>query len=171
MCADEIIPQRQLGLGMIQSCAKQWIEAVLHQGHQVLKLQEGVGAAHPPEARRGQLTQEHFFVIALGKALEWLEELASVDSQLKPAIDAFLLCVPNVREIRNMREHDREYVSGKGHQQAVFHRQVDDRVSSNATATVILNGRSLIGGRLDVEKAMAAAKLLQPQIEVVWERH
>ena len=118
------------------------------------------------DAKGWMRAQEHFFVIALGKALDWLKEVEAVDPALKPLIAEFRSKVPDGRDVRNMREHDNAYLRGRGRRQATFHKRVEGYagmnvvISSDATATVIVGEHYLIGGRLNVRETVAAADQL-----------
>jgi len=110
-------------------------------------------------------TEEHFFVIALGKAMDWLSELKSHDPSLQQPIEDFFRRIPTARDVRNMHEHDNEYFRGKGRKQSSFHQNVRGRpnISADATATIILGSDYLIGGRLNVKEAMTAAEEILKQ--------
>ena len=68
-----------------------------------------------------------------------------------------------------MREHDIEYFKGEGFKQDNFEKTIDvneqkDAGRIDATATIVCNEGYLIGGRLNVEQAIAAAQALHPVI-------
>ena len=54
-------------------------------------------------------------------------------------------------ELRNMREHDDDYIRGTGHKQNNFITvSVDHLFSADATSTLIIDDRILLGGKVDV---------------------
>jgi hypothetical protein len=162
-------------LSFIKTNAEQWVSAIVKQGHRLLSAR----AAQPQmefqsthTLRDWIRTEEHFFIIAVGKAIDWLEELKSANASVKLPIDDFFNQLPNARDIRNMREHDNEYLRGKGHKQTKFHQEVkvedvtkgvsgNGRISADATATVIIGNNYLLGGRLNVQETIKAAENLQ----------
>jgi hypothetical protein len=163
----------------IKSNAEQWVGAIVKQGHRLLntkttqspmELDQKKSAEPIEDLKNWVRTEEHFFIIAVGKAMDWLEELKSANTSDLLHIDDFFKKLPNAREMRNMREHDNEYLRGKGHKQKNFHQEVKvkvkgisggGRISADATATVIIGNDYLLGGRLNVQETIMAAEQLQ----------
>jgi hypothetical protein len=164
-------------LWFIKNNARQWVSAISKQGYRLLEAnnrefqtrtsQEEFDKASRRDLSMWRRIEEHFFVIAVGKAMDWLKELKSADTSCHSPIDDFFSKIPHAREIRNMREHDNEYSRGKGHKQSAFLHKITGykaNISAAATATVILNEGYLIGGRLNVQETITAAEKLQQAI-------
>lgn len=158
-----------MDLWFIKWKSQQWLKAVIGQGNRVLSAsaRSRAGFEQPRElsfedSRQWACTEEHFLVIAIGKSMDWVNELKSHDSGLQQPIDDYLRKIPTARDVRNMHEHDTEYFRGKGRKQSSFHQNVLGRpdMSADATATIILGPDYLIGGRLNVREAMIAAEEL-----------
>ncbi len=180
LCAEN--HRRPMDRSYVETLARQWVDSVARQGRHLIDMRAKQRSENRPldrqrreDAKGWMRSQEHFFVIALGKALDWLKELEAVDPALKPLIAEFCSKVPDGRGIRNMREHDNAYLHGKGRQQAAFHKRVEGYagmnvvISSDATATIIVGEHYLIGGRLNVRETVAAADQLLQFITVPYE--
>lgn len=111
---------------------------------------------------------EHFFVISVGKALEWGAELKRINPKLSDAIEALEQALPDGRLIRNMREHDLAYFKGTGHKQEEFVQSLNGGlVEVDGSSTVVGADGYLIGGRLSVQVAIAhAAQCLRALAEL-----
>ncbi len=117
-----------------------------------------------------RLCAQHFFLIAMGKALVWLEQARSVDPALAGPIDAFSQQFPEARLIRNMNEHDDAYLRGTGHHQGKFLHTIAASGDPNAigvdgTSSLVEPEGYLIGGRLNVNQVVEAAERLSTIIE------
>jgi hypothetical protein len=173
-CAEE--HRQRMELSYVETLARQWVNSVARQGRHLIDMrameERPLDRQSRQDADGWMRAQEHFFVIALGKALDWLKEVEAVDPTLRPLIAEFRSRVPEGRDVRNMREHDNAYLHGKGKRQDAFHKRVEGyaemnmMISADATATVIVGEHYLIGGRLDVREAIAAADQLVQFIAV-----
>ena len=65
-----------------------------------------------------RMMEEHFFVIALGKSLDYLKVFPEYSHLLQEIDNRFSL--RKISDLRNMREHDDEYTSGMGRAQSRF---------------------------------------------------
>ncbi|MEC4813630.1 MAG: hypothetical protein SAK29_10230 [Scytonema sp. PMC 1069.18] len=156
----------------IAAASKQWLKAVVKQGERLLETHRNMNSlifssttSHLEELRDLQewiRVEEHFFAIAIGKALAWLDELGKIEPLCQQHIDDFLKKIPHAKDIRNMREHDVEYLQGKGRKQKNFtldFNLYDGKASGSADAssTIVFNNDYLIGGRLNVAETIAFA--------------
>jgi hypothetical protein len=111
-----------------------------------------------------RIVEEHFFVIAVSKAIDWLKEVKNFRLELSSEIDLFLQSLPEVKDLRNMQEHDVDYFKGKGNAQKRFVKTLAD-MTVDASASISNDDGYLIGGRLNVQQAMRAAQKLYPEVE------
>jgi hypothetical protein len=174
MKVEEQVSDQRMDRSYVETLARQWVDSIARQGRLLIDMRakqsedRQLDRQSRQDAEGWMRAQEHFFVIALGKALDWLKEVEVVDPELRSLIAEFRSRVPEGRDVRNMREHDNAYLHGKGRRQDVFHKQVEGyaglnvTISADATATVIVEEHYLIGGRLNVRETVEAAdQLLQ----------
>ena len=151
-----------------------WLMGVIHQGNRLLSIDIGTlthgQTDHSFEAifemNSIRLIEEYFFIISVNKALEWLKESKKYVKGMKEIADKFENEIPYIKEVRNMREHEIEYFKGKGRKQKNFVRSVDGSraIVSDATSTIVNEDEYLIGGRLNVQKAISVAKEIYPEV-------
>lgn len=127
--------------------------------------------------RRGQsttLTQSidaHFFLIAAASSITWAEELLSLRLDLKDNLKAFISSLPEATELRNMLEHDNEYLQGKGHKQSKHLKNTALNAGKLSVTgihpqVIVISDEGIsIGGRLSVSATMKAASVLTPFIK------
>jgi hypothetical protein len=155
---------------MARASCRQWLLAVETQKRRCLgHLAEHAAVDDVPLRLRGQRhldiadasrVDEHFFVVALGNADKWLGRLATLEADKQPFHDRLLSDVPHLRDVRNMREHADEYFEGDGRAQDrfIFH---TDELTADATGTIVMGDKYLLGGRLDLINAgVVAADIL-----------
>jgi len=73
------------------------------------------------ESRQNQFIRvmdEHYFVIALGKSIDYMKIFSEFDHIVQEIDSMFSL--RKINDLRNMREHDDEYTSGNGRAQSRF---------------------------------------------------
>lgn len=140
---------------------QKWLKAVVSIGNMLIEMSKAQNDS--------QLLSvyEHFFVIAVGKSLDWGEALSKLDDQKYKEFCHYRDHLPDARLVRNMREHDVEYLEGKGRKQSEFIKELDINgknmsAAVDGTSTIICNEGYLIGGRLNVQEAVQyALKALQ----------
>lgn len=163
--------------------AKQWLKAVVVQGSRLLDTQaqamEIIDKLHgnlksfqdamdiERDATDIERMEQYFFIIAVNKAREWLNEAASLVPELHSLAIAFEAKTPFAKEVRNMREHEIDYFKNRGHAQDNFVRSVGPpgRIAADASASIIREGAYFIGGRLNVQVAMAEANRSYPKVK------
>jgi hypothetical protein len=159
--------------------AKIWLQGVIYQGNRLLenrqKMQNAMQSITQETLMKHQdfleyndlrIVDEHFFVTSVSKAIDWLKEVKKFKPELLSDIDMFIHSLPEVKDLRNMREHDVDYFKGKGIAQDRFIKTLTD-TSVDASASFSDDNGYLIGGRLNVQQAMKAAEKLYPKIEKV----
>jgi hypothetical protein len=155
---------------LTEANSRQWLDAVLMQGERCVTavnlLRSADGIEQFRHASNMMRIEEHFFVIALGKAMEWLAELAKQSDEFRPEIEGYLAQMPHARDVRNMREHDIAYFKGEGNRHSRFvhqHTDSDGHVLaiSDATSTAVFGEQYLIGGRLDLNIVVSISQKLR----------
>ena len=61
------------------------------------------------EAMEVERFEQYFFVIAVNKAREWLSESSKVLPEVKPIAKKYNDILPDVKDLRDMREHEIQY--------------------------------------------------------------
>lgn len=158
----------------IEFTARLWLKGIVMQGNRLLELSNYESSMYfdfmnTDKDKLKNLhdftkVEEHFFVIAVGKAMDWLREFQDNDHR-QENIQEFLDAIPHARNIRNMREHDDAYLKGEGRKQNLFHHEFELHEgkftgSADATSTIVINDNYMIGGRLDVVRTIKAADKL-----------
>jgi len=133
------------------NCAKVWGKVVLFQGKRLLDAHETMKAEmeewfgpqkpHSIDPRYKIHAEEYFFITAVRQFERWLAVAVRVDPTLQNSLDQFRQDLPTFKEIRNMREHEDEYLDGEGRQQAEFActtnvGEMTARVEASATLVV-----------------------------------
>jgi NADPH-dependent glutamate synthase beta subunit-like oxidoreductase len=101
----------------------------------------------------------------VSQAARWLTYARAFDSKLAKAVGVFDKAVPHARDIRDMIEHEDEYLTGTGQKQAEYAVPYGG-MPSNAH-TMILHGDAYLigGGRIDVQKTIDALKQVLSVVE------
>jgi len=155
--------------------AKQWTRAVVFQGRRLLRTSESNAAgfvrscetddfrriqarhAELQEAMEVERIEQYFFVIAVNKAREWLNESADALPELQPIAKDFKDALPDVKDLRDMREHEIDYFKNEGRKQSEFVRR-HRYTAADATGTIVDEDSYFIGNRLSVQQAIAVAE-------------
>ena len=147
----------------VQQC-KKWTEAVISQGIRTIncsnkmfqEMSQGIFRNKKDSIEEfihsdmDQMVEEHFFVIALGKSCDFLKR---IDEFKEISEELGIKFGNNIRDIRNMREHDDEYIAGKGYNMKSFiHEDKERSTISDATSTIVCHSqkRYMLGGRLNI---------------------
>lgn len=142
---------------LVNHSFKKWLKAVVSIGNTLVDMSN-----HHSDIELTS-TYEHFFVIAVGKSLEWGAELEEFDAARFPTYCTYKENLPEARLVRNMREHDVAYLKGEGRKQQEFIAELNVNdgnltASVDGTSTIICDEGYLIGGRLNVQHAIAHAQ-------------
>lgn len=113
--------------------------------------------------------EEHFFIIAANKAIEWINESSKSNLIDGRELTDFIARTNCVNEVRNMREHILDYYKGTGRRQKNFQSFFevngnDTAGISDATATVVTDKGYLLGGRVNIQEIIAVANDIYPII-------
>lgn len=167
--------------------ALNWTKSVIHQGNRVLnnnllnEITMELLNTNPelniniPEKYISYM-DDHFFIIALSKTIVYFRKIKKI-RELKNDVKEILnkidkeIGIENIINIRNMKEHDDEYVLGKGNKQDDF--ITDSGVfAADATSTIIIQGKAyLIGGKIDVKKTIEIYKNILPKVELIYKKY
>ncbi|MBB3256846.1 hypothetical protein F4827_001692 [Paraburkholderia bannensis] len=138
-----------------------WAKATLEVGNKLI-----VPKMVPRDESR---INEHFFVISIMKLSNWCDVLQALDDRFsEPCKIISDVVTEDVKNVRDMREHDDEYLQGSGRRKDKFMFQAED-FSSDASATIARDGEYLIGGRVHVQKLMDAAGRFTAAVEALLE--
>jgi hypothetical protein len=132
--------------------ARYWLDAVVLQARRLGSESEHVDA--------------HFFAIALAKAVSWLDKCPVTKEEERDQIDSFLRRFSKeAKTIRNMLEHEEDYLSGKGRKQWEYMKSVklnQGRLSATLPPFTIVHhdeGLSL-AGRVSINEALQISEAL-----------
>jgi hypothetical protein len=146
-----------------------WIIAVIEQCN-IVKL------THDTKTRDESYVQDYFFIIALNKLRNWLLKMRKDLPETMGLIDSFFSKNPEIKELRDMREHEIEYLEGKGKKQEEYSKDVKKyvnpkfekfQVDAHVTIKTKDNSRIIIGGRLEVEKILRNTTKLKHDLEII----
>jgi hypothetical protein len=149
--------------------SKSFLEKAIREGEALRDLYSAF-ARNPGDVIELYTTMHagsYSFVLALHQASRWLPVLATHDRAVRNLVRGFVAALPDLKELRDMFEHELKYASGRGNRQERWLRKVDPDVSIMQEATgafvfVDANGRwtHRIGGRLDVSTVTESATRL-----------
>lgn len=162
----------QSGVWFSVEVARQWVRAVVLQGERMLRASERMNDIKSMDGFRNAKDvlsiEEHFFVIAVNRAVQWCLEAERNDEPLRGVSKPFRNAADKGKEVRDMREHDIEYFRGGGKKRHRF--EADVKISgsltgrADASSTIVTDQGYLIGGRLNAQEVMDEAQKLYPQL-------
>jgi hypothetical protein len=139
---------------------RMWARAVLRTGYDVLAVRH-----LEKNARENQQVSEHFFLIALLKLNDWCDVLQAVEPELIGACSTVLHAVTaDVKDVRDMREHDDEYLQGGGFRKDQYW-VTREGWSADASSAIVDAGQYLIGGRVSVQEFMGRANAFLEELQ------
>ena len=133
-----------------------WMQALVFQGKRVLNAEKIEGHI----THKTTLMEEQFFLNAIGKALRWIGEL-KFQSICVQQIDFFLTVASVAKLVRNKREHDDEYFGPPKKTEVMSDASQPGSsltVSVGQSITVHRDGKVLLGGTVDINEIIEAAK-------------
>ncbi|WP_099157283.1 hypothetical protein [Virgibacillus ndiopensis] len=152
-----------------------WIKSTISEGNSIMKLHDRnmdyMNNLFKHSLEYGQdiydqtFMHRHFFLISAAKARDWLIELADVDMELKEILKTLDDKFPDLRDVRNMNEHDISYYKGKGHKQKNFHKAVGNDFITDGTSIRVEGNDYLIGDRLNVQHVIDYFTQIYPIIK------
>jgi len=80
-------------------------------------------------------------------------------------IKAFLRSIPDAKRIRNIREHDEDYLMGRGKKPEEWHHSItmgNFRIAADPLSTLEIGGKYFIGGVVNVKEIIKSAENLFP---------
>lgn len=143
----------------LTSYTQQWLDGIDAIGQRLLARAECWPM--PPG-----MVDEHCFLIAVNQSRLWSQKLADAQPALRAVVTQYRHALPDIRVIRNQREHGIEHMSGTGRHQDSYVLTIEVNadqlgVEIDASSTVICDEGYLIGGRVNVQATMAAAHTLR----------
>lgn len=142
----------------------QWAHAVVMQYPRVVASKSEIGnSADFAPSIYASNSEDHFFVIAANKLQEyqtWARSFGLFEGVDFSEIDGFPR--QDVRDLRNMREHIVDYLSGEGWEKQRWYIETPD-FGADASSLV----GTLLGGRLDYVAFAGAATRLLAQLKSV----
>ena len=144
---------------LIKSRTIKWLTGTIQQSERLL--------AHTPnEQSTDQGCDAHFFAIALASALYWMKKTDSINVAYGSELELFKTELAAAKDLRDMLEHDGDYVVGRGKKQSDY--QVNTsanngtlQITGLAPFTLLQSNEGLsLGGRISVNKAHELAKAL-----------
>ena len=142
-----------------------WMEYSVFQGKRLLN-------AHK-EKHRMERFEEEVFVFALDRAIFMLRISTYEYSEMQKFFDEIecTLGKGNVKDVRDMRTHIDDYLEGKGRNQNNFIfdagsiDSVFEGLVRDITQTIITKDAYIIGGKINVQKAIQVLEDILPQVE------
>lgn len=170
---------------MVLHEADGWLAAAIFQGARfTAQLDDQVDPSRPPlpwtaeqwsefnathsfhNEHLREVYEAYFFVCAVRQAMRWLTHVREYEPKLAADIDAFESATPHLKDLRDMREHEDEYLSGEGKKD-----KRDDFLFLFAgmhltASSVAVTGDDdyLLGGRVSLPKTIAALRKIKPII-------
>lgn len=161
--------------------ARNWVASIPHQGKRVLKLENYIRFIDSRENLFAEWRpnfldtpdfthiEDHFFITAVHKSVEWLNEALRRKLVPESLITPFLRASEHVKVVRNIREHHLEYINGGGRQRdkdmaSVEIDGIDGECQIDASSVMITDKGRIIGGRVNVQEIMQEADKLYPAL-------
>jgi hypothetical protein len=152
----------------ILTLAKHWVYAVVFQGERTIKHLSG----DPWEEFKlwGQVlsAEEHYFVISINHARNWLELLFKSELQVKEFSTDFMKATKDAKEVRDMMEHQDEYIRGGGKFPDKYKRKLSTAtghaIEVEANSSFLNPEEYWIGGKLDVKAIIESARILDNRL-------
>jgi len=164
---DNLLSQKMITPAIAVNRLQKWLAAIQLQGSRV----SAPVHERQPTSETHRSIDAHFFVVAAANSRTWAEELLPLRLDLKNNLETFISSLPEAKDLRNMLEHDNEYLRGKGHKQSKHLKNTvlnagKIRVIGIHPQVVVNSAEGIsIGGRLFVTETMKAASLLVPFIK------
>jgi hypothetical protein len=139
-----------------------WIRGTIAQAESLLAAHSKLSDSDEID-RMATVIEEEFLVVAARKLVRWTTEATRLNLLASGAFPELEVLKKLIVDVRDMREHADDYiVRQEGKKQSEFHYAPQDDAgnitySSDATATMVLDGSYLIGGRLSVQAILVAA--------------
>lgn len=172
-----------------------WISAALELGKEVYELNQWLtqDSSNPPGADHSKLfnmdalkaetkkrleirnavsakfdSKAALFLVALNKVNRWARELQKIAPEQSTGVPRFVESFAEGKKLRDIHEHDDEYLTGRGQKRSqLIYTTEDGWLSADAFSTITVNGEILLGGRVSVQKMLSEAQRLQESITTV----
>jgi len=142
-----------------------WLGYSIFQGNRLLNAFK--------EKHKMARFEEEVFVFALDRAIFMLKISTYEYSEMQIFLDKveYALGKGNVKDVRDMRTHIDAYLEGKGKNQNNFIFEAGSIVSVfeglvlDVTTTIVTDDSYIIGGKINVQKAIQVMEEILPQVE------
>ncbi len=111
--------------------------------------------------------KSYFFIIALNKLRIYLQEYNKVVPNTREVIGTFLKSIPEIQTLRNLREHEDEYLKGKGKNRMKYEEDLAEKHHKQFSSLKVdphvnlqFGTNIYIGGRLNVQRIIKDLELL-----------
>lgn len=165
---------------LIASNIERWYNAVMFTGNEILRNANalfGLPTHEDNSLEKREIISQHkfmfnyFFLLSLNKLIDWASE--SENETMVSFLDSFKREFPSYKDLRNMKEHEIDYIKGAGNAQSRYSHERNDltpyisgTAKVSASSTLIVPGKHLLGGRLDVIGVLGhLEKRIGPYIE------
>lgn len=156
----------------------QWWEAVFIQAERFFSILKDNTGGTPWENKTHNLfvAERMFLITALHHTMEYLEKLSfelqkDGDDSLENVIKNISMVVPvqQIKDLRNMNEHDIEYLLEKGHKQSKYHTSIkttEGNLLTTAAWTVVLGDeKTIMLGNVPINKLVSVMKVQTPVVK------
>ena len=138
--------------------ASTWTE----DARQAFNAANGLGDDHLVEDYEG-----YFFLCAVRQTRRWFEIVKVACPSLKDAVEEFETATAHAVDLRDMREHEDEYLAGGGKKSAEYlYTYGSPPLFETSAHSIVVHGDDyVLGGRLSLARALAALRKVQPAVE------
>ena len=141
-----------------------WIEYSIFQGKRLL-------SAHADKSKMERF-EEEVFVYSLDRAIFMLKISTYEYSEMQKFLDKVenTLGEGNAKDLRDMRTHINDYLEGNGRKQSKFLFEagnvhpVFEGLVYDVTRTIVTEDAYIIGGKVNVQKAILVLEEILPQV-------
>lgn len=119
---------------------------------------------------------QYFFAIALQKTIIFFKELKQIKefesdvSDILNIID-YEIGLINIKNLRDMNEHELDYFKGNGRRPKEFEKKVGNSLSDATSSLVLLGETHWLGGHVEVIKTLELYEHILPKIEKIYDKY
>jgi hypothetical protein len=152
---------------LILSRTYSWLHGVILQADRILTYDEkfattlNYSTKEMRDLRIVSPIEDHFFAIAVNKSIEYLLEAEKMELIARGTSKKYRKDADKGRQLRNMLEHDLNYLSEKGRQQDNYI-HINNSIACDASSKIIIDGEHNLGGRLKVKETAENALEILP---------
>lgn len=168
--------------------AHEWTAAAIFQAKRLQRLLEAQTADGLPstwsaetwkrhnEANRigrETLTEEieaYYLLSSMMQVMRWINRAGRLEPNIRPALRVFRDATRHVEDMRDMREHEDEYLTGGGRRRHRYRlaEGVGPGFNPSAHCIVVRGDEYWIGGRIELSQTLAALEPLRVELAKEW---